>query len=89
MREFRGVSVRKLAGEMGISHASVHQFETGRADFTQVYLEKFLKALGYSIEEWEMFLSNDEDIEGLKAKCFEILNSASPSRIKEIYRILR
>jgi len=88
MREFRGRSVRRLADELGMSHAAVHQLECGRADLTQSYLNKFLNCLGFSTSDWHLFTKDDEGIEDLRCKCIEVLHAIQPTKLRQIYKFI-
>lgn len=85
MREFRGKSVRELATVLGISHASVHQFETGRADITDEYRNRFLTCLGFNQEEWEMFLEDEQNIEAIRGRCLRLLHEINPAKLSMVY----
>lgn len=56
MREMKGLSVRKLAELLNVSHTLVSHLELGRANILEAYVDKFLSALGCSWEEWRTVL---------------------------------
>lgn len=88
MREFRGKSVRELATVLGISHASVHQFESGRADITDEYRNRFLTNLGFTQDEWGMFLEDEQNIEAIRGRCQRFLHDSCPLKLKKIYNYI-
>lgn len=85
MREFRGKSVRELATVLEISHASVHQFETGRADITDEYRNRFLTCLGFTQTEWGMFLEDEQNIEAIRSRCLRLLHEINPAKLNRVY----
>lgn len=54
LRMQANVSLRKLADELNISFARAHQMESGRENVSEAYIEKFLKTLGLSDEDWKI-----------------------------------
>lgn len=52
LRNHSGLSARKLAEQMKVSHTRVYQMESGREDITEEYIEKFLEAVQVSRVDW-------------------------------------
>ncbi len=88
MREFRGVSVRKLSEKLKLSHSAVHQFETGRANIPDEYIQRFLSVLSFSKRDWNLFLSERHELDGIKQKCLCLVHEMEPSHFKKIYQLL-
>lgn len=63
LRTMTGLSVRKVADRLGVSHTLVSHLELGRANIQEVYIEKFLVALDLSWEDWTIAVGG-----GRKAK---------------------
>ncbi len=87
MREIKGLSVRKVADLLGVSHTLVNHLELGRANIQQDYLQKFLKDLKFSHEEWEMFVGGgNRKMQVEKAKmmeeCIFKIRKLSPEKLK-------
>lgn len=53
LRNNAELSLRKLADRMDISFTRVHQLETGREEVGNEYITNFLRATGYSWDDWE------------------------------------
>ncbi len=88
MREFRGVSVRKLSEKLKLSHSAVHQFETGRANIPDEYIQRFLSVLSFSKRDWDLFLNEKHEFDELKQKCLSLVHEMEPSHFKKIYQLL-
>lgn len=56
LRMMKGLSVRKLANLLNVSHTLVSHLELGRANITEAYIEKFLEAVALSLEDWNVAL---------------------------------
>lgn len=87
MREIKGLSVRKVADLLGVSHTLVNHLELGRANIQQDYLKKFLRDLKISHEEWELFVGgNGRKLQAEKAKmieeCVSRIKKLSPEKLR-------
>lgn len=89
MREFRGVSVRKLSEKLQMSHSAVHQLESGRANIQDEYIQKFLAALGFTRSDLNLFLSEKHEFDELKQKCLCLVHEMEPAHFKKIYQLLQ
>ncbi|HXH76154.1 MAG TPA: helix-turn-helix transcriptional regulator [Bacteriovoracaceae bacterium] len=54
LRILKGLSVRKAADLLNVSHTLVNHLEIGRANISETYVQNFLKALGYSSDDWHI-----------------------------------
>lgn len=63
MRKMSGLSVRKVADLLNVSHTLVSHLELGRANISEAYIDQFLKALNLSWEDWNIAIGG-----GKKAK---------------------
>ena len=88
MREFRQWSVRDVGDAMSVSHSLVYQYESGRADVTNSYVETFLNALSFSKYDWEMFKNKGESLEKIRLSCFEIIYGMTPENIIKLKNFL-
>lgn len=88
MREKKTLSLRKLADLMDLSFMRVHQMESGRENVSEEYVRKFLKATGYSWEDWNKRTAKKRPQDDLRIKCHEALDSIEPSKLHLIYGLL-
>lgn len=88
MREFRGVSVRRLSEKLNMSHSAVHQLETGRANIQDEYIQRFIAALNYTSRDWSIFLCETHELDELKQKCLTLVHEMQPYQFKKIYQLL-
>ena len=82
------LSVRKLAGKMKISPTYVHQLETGRANITEEYIEKFLSAAEICQEDWDKMMGRKPQELGLRERCIELLLKTKEDKLELIYGLL-
>lgn len=93
LREFRGISVRKLADLMGKSHTMVNHLELGRANINQEYIHSFLKHLSFTQEDWENFMGGTkkrihaEESKALE-ECIRKLRTLSNEKLQLVQSIL-
>ena len=88
MRIKANLSVRKLADEMNISFARVHQMESGRDDVHESYVKEFLNATGFSWSDWQSETRGKDSFSELRSKCHEALDLVDSSKLKAIYKLL-
>jgi transcriptional regulator with XRE-family HTH domain len=88
LRENEGLSLRKLAELMDLSFMRVHQMESGRENISEEYVRKFLKATGYSWEDWNKKTASINPHDALRIKCHEALDSIEPSKLQLMYGLL-
>lgn len=82
--------MRKASNVIGVSEATVNHCENGRKDLTPTLILNFLKAYGYSLEEFQNAVSGKLEIpENTLSECIEILKRLDPSKIKTIKTILQ
>ncbi|MCM2348381.1 MAG: helix-turn-helix transcriptional regulator [Bacteriovoracaceae bacterium] len=58
MRMMKGLSVRKVAELLNVSHTLVSHLELGRANISEAYLDKFLDVLDLSWEDWNITIGS-------------------------------
>lgn len=83
-----GLGIRKLAERMNYSHTRVHQLESGRDDISDEYIQCFLDATGYSLEDWKYELKGSDPFNELRGKCHEALELVDQNKLKMIYELL-
>lgn len=93
LREMRGLSVRKAADLLGISHTMVNHLEIGRANISEEYIEKFLKALNLSHEDWKSLVAGAlkktaPDRRKLIEECNFLLQRLSEDKLRVIQNML-
>tara|TARA_Y100000768_G_scaffold387507_1_gene379074 strand:- start:7314 stop:7679 length:366 start_codon:yes stop_codon:yes gene_type:complete len=99
MRKEAGLSVRKLAELMGISHTRVYQMESGREDISYEYLNKFNQVLQldskdeYNCTETRVFepmreSKNNNTKNDLVGDCIAILASMDQEKLLTVKTII-
>jgi len=92
LRELRtenSLSVRKLAELMNISKSRVHQMESGRENISSEYIQKFLSAIDYSYEEWQIKLgTNKNNRNELREKCHNIIDKIDSEKLNWLYELV-
>lgn len=97
VREFRGLSIKDLARESGVSSAAISQWETGKHKPRFEQLKKVLDVLGITYEQLfqdfdEVFVREALEKFETRAKDIEVVLTAnpalSPSEIEVIMRIV-
>lgn len=97
VREFRGLSIKDLARESGVSSAAISQWETGKHKPRFEQLKKVLDVLGITYEQLfqdfdEVFIREALEKYETSAKDIEVVLTAnpalSPSEIEVIMRIV-
>ena len=94
MREMKGLSVRKLAELLNVSHTLVSHLERGRANISEAYIEKFLTALCCSWEEWRIALSGEKKTQTLakdklNQDCLKKIQGLSEDKLMLLDSILK
>ena len=89
LRESRKISIRNAGSIIGVSGTYVNHAENGRIDLNVQIILKFLKAYGYSLEDFEkMKEGNIELPEHHLSECIEILKRLDPNKLKTVKTIL-
>lgn len=93
LRMLSGLSVRKLADELNISHTLVSHLELGRANVSKPYVENFLKALKFSYEDWEIAVSGGKKSKSfvknkMTEDCYDRLKNLSDEKLQLLHSIL-
>jgi transcriptional regulator with XRE-family HTH domain len=93
LRMLSGLSVRKLADELNVSHTLVSHLELGRANVNGAYIEKFLKTLNYSNEDWEIAVSGGKKSKSfvknkMTEDCYDKLKNLSDEKLQLLHSIL-
>ncbi|MFP5384682.1 MAG: helix-turn-helix domain-containing protein [Bacteriovoracia bacterium] len=93
LRSMKGHSVRKVADLLGVSHTLVSHLEVGRANISEAYVKKFLKALEFSHEDWEVVLHEGKKSKSLTKRkiaddCFDLIQGLSAEKLKLLKSVL-
>jgi transcriptional regulator with XRE-family HTH domain len=93
LRIINGLSVRKLADMMGLSHTMVNHLELGRANIGQEYIKKCLMILNYNKEDWEILTGGQtKRIQADETKtleeCIRKLRTLSKEKLKLVQSFL-
>jgi len=93
LRILSGLSVRKLADELNVSHTLVSHLELGRANVNESYVENFLKALKFTYEDWEIAISGGKKSKSfvknkMTEDCYSKLKNLPEEKLKLLHSIL-
>ncbi len=94
LREIRGLSIRKLADLMRISHTLVNHLEVGRANISDQHIHKFLEATNFSHQEWQILLkggvkSKKQERSKILEECIFILGQLPEFKMQQIHQIMK
>lgn len=87
LRKTKGLTQEQLAEILGLYQKQIGNIETGSYFTTMPNLEKLANALGVEIKDLFDF-EHQKTGKELTEEIFEMVNNASESEIKVIYRIL-
>lgn len=88
MRVFRNYSLRNVGDLLGVSFTTVRHMENGRAEIHGEYLKNFLEGLEFSAEDFNCFVKGKLKDEGLRLKCFKLIENIEPSKLEKVIAIL-
>lgn len=89
MRVSRGISQREAARKCCLSEAAIGHYEHGRMDVSAVRLEQFLKAYGYTREEFEEYRGGKQiPVVSVKDECVNLLNRIDEMKLRAVYAVL-
>lgn len=93
LRLMKGLSVRKTADLLGVSHTLVSHLEIGRANIQKAYIEKFLVALDLSWEDWTIATGASRKAKAharskITSDCLDKLEGLSEDKLMLINSIL-
>jgi transcriptional regulator with XRE-family HTH domain len=82
------LGIRKLAQKMNYSHTRVHQFETGRENINEAYIQIFLEATGFSRDQWQKEAGYAGEFSNLRDQCHDLLQQVNYNKLELIYNLL-
>jgi transcriptional regulator with XRE-family HTH domain len=85
MRDYRSMSVRDVGDLLNVSFTTVSHMKNGRATIHDEYLKNFLKALKFSMKDFEKFCEGNVKFESLRTKCFLLIERMEPGKLEKIY----
>lgn len=88
LRELRSLSVRDVGELLNVSFTTVSHMENGRAVIHPDYLKKFLKALKFLNEDFEILLKGKPTNEHLKLKCYKLIDEMELTKLDKAYAFL-
>jgi transcriptional regulator with XRE-family HTH domain len=88
LRQKSGLGIRKLADRMNYSHTRVHQMESGRDEISEDYVRLFLKATGFTWEDWLIETKGGDSFNELRKRCHEALDAIDSNKLQLIYGVL-
>lgn len=83
------LGIRKLAQRMNYSHTRIHQFESGRENINEAYIQIFLEAAGYSLYEWNIEVGAGSTAYSLRDQCHDLLDSIDIEKLELVYGLLK
>ena len=83
------LGIRKLAQKMNYSHTRVHQFETGRENINEAYIQIFLEATGFTGEVWSNIVGAGKESCSVRTKCQSILIGLESDKLELVYALLK
>ena len=89
LRIIAGLGIRKLAQKMNYSPTRVHQFEAGREDITDAYIQIFLEATGFNYKDWSTRVGDNKCVFNLRDQCLELLREIEESKLDLVYALLK
>ena len=93
LRLMKGLSVRKLADRLGVSHTLVSHLELGRANISKSYVDQFLQALVFSRDDWRLALGGERSSQSmarnkLNKDCMAKIEELPEEKLKLLHSIL-
>ncbi len=90
IRNSKNVSLRKLGKRMGISESCISDRENGRIEeISNGYIEKFVSALGYSMNDWADFVEGKTTAFDLRRNCVNLLEKMDKSKLVSVHLFLQ
>ncbi len=87
IRNYAGVSQRSLAKLMGTTQSLINHHENGRTDNSEEFVQKVLKVLNFSHEDYIKIREGDKPVE-LYHACNSIIRALPPSKIEFVHKLL-
>jgi transcriptional regulator with XRE-family HTH domain len=89
MRVSKGIAQARSALAADCSEPAIGHYETGRMDISQVRLEKLIRFYGYTLGEFEEFLSGRPlPVINLKDECVSLLEKIDETKLKAVHAVL-
>ncbi len=89
MRISKGLSMRKAAAVINLSDATVNHVENGRMDVNDQLIARFVKAYGYTKNEYNDYLKGKIQIPtDFRNECISILKNIDKDKLKAIHGLL-
>ncbi len=82
MRQAAGLSLVKAEKQTGIHSTILNHAENGRRNLDVNFIEKYVTALGFTMEEWEEFLNKDKTVYDIKEECIELVKQMNKKQLK-------
>jgi transcriptional regulator with XRE-family HTH domain len=81
--------MRGAAKEMGLSGTTVNHVENGRMDIHDKLIGRFIKAYGYTFDQYNDYLKGKESIPfDYKEECISLIKSMDSVKLKAIHGLL-
>lgn len=87
MRESSGLTMRQVAGIVGISHVAISQFENRKLDLPDYRIEQLVKAYGLTIEDFNKIIGRTPVISP-KDDCIAMIDKMKDEQLAALRPIL-
>ena len=89
IRNSKNVSLRKLGKQMSISESCISDRENGRIEhISDEYIQKLVSALGYTMDDWNDFLSGGKTTYDLEQDCISLIKKMNKEKLVSTHLIL-
>lgn len=90
MRKTKGLSMRKAGAILNRSDSLISHLEHGRFDLTPEWIELFVEAYGFSMEEFKLLMENDEEFfEDYREELIQLIQKMDDAKILKIYKLIQ
>lgn len=87
MREAAELTMRQVGAMVGVSHATISQFENGKLDLPNYRIEQLVKAYGLSMADFNKILGR-EPVGNLKDDCYAMVDRLDGDQLAAVRSIL-
>ena len=88
MRQAKGLSLKKASAISGIHDTVLNHHENGWCSITESYVEKFLKGMGFTQDDWELFLTGGKTRYDIIEECVASLSQLDLNKLKIVQNML-
>ena len=88
MRQKSGMTLRRAADAIGISHCMISHIEVGREDVPTRRLEAMVTAYGYTMEDFSAYLEGRKMPLNYRDECVELVHGLDQEKLKSVHALL-